>query len=178
MVAAGNGPWWLTTRGAVFSRHPDHRRQGHLRAAGGARHVDVLEVGRIALQARIDLEDDAVLVALGVDRRHLPLREGVVERRVDVGDAHAEPRRGVAIDLHVELQPARLPVARDIDDAGDLLHALEHLRRPFVELVDVRIPQRELVLRIALARADADVARGEHAHLQAIDALRACRACG
>jgi hypothetical protein len=109
--------------------------------------VDVLYVRRIALQARIDLEDDAILVALRVDGRDLPLREGVVERRVDVGDAHAETRRRVAVDLH----------------------PLEHLRCPLVELAEVGIPQRELVGRVALAGANADVARGEHAGFQAID---------
>jgi hypothetical protein len=41
----------------------------------------MIEVRGVALQLRIDLEDDLVLVALGVDSGNLPLREGLVQRR-------------------------------------------------------------------------------------------------
>ena len=97
MVTAGNWPWWLTTSGCKPRSILVTAGERHLRAVG-AGHVDAGEVGRVALVLRIDLEDDAILVALGVERRDLPLREGVVERVVDVLDAHAEPRGRDAVD--------------------------------------------------------------------------------
>ena len=106
-MTAGNGPWWLTTRGAVSSVDPITLSAAPA-AAVRARHVHVLEIGRVALQSRVDLEDDSVLVARGVDGGDLPLREGVVERVVDGIDAHPEPCGGVAIDLDVELESAGL----------------------------------------------------------------------
>ena len=80
---------------------------------------------------------------------------------------HPEPRGGVAIDLDVELESAGLAVVRYVDKPGNVLHALQDLRRPLEELVDVGVPQRELVLRVALPRTDADIARGDEAHIDA-----------
>ena len=67
-------------------------------------------------------------------RRDLPLRERIVERVVDVLDAHAEPRGRGAVDDHVGLQAARLPVGGDVDDARHGLELVEHARRPVEQL--------------------------------------------
>ena len=119
---------------------------------------------------RIDLEDHAILVALRVDRRHLALRIGVGERRIDVLDAHAEARGGRPVDLDVELEAALLAVGRDVHHARHVLHVLDRTRHPFQQLVEVGAPQRELVLRAAPAAADAHVLRRKHPHLDARDA--------
>ena len=67
-----------------------HARQRHLCAAAcPARRCAPGRSGRAGI-ARLDLEHDAVLIALGVDRRDLPLRKGVPERRLDVLHPHAE----------------------------------------------------------------------------------------
>ena len=66
-----------------------HGRQRHLRVVG-AGDEDALEVGRIGLEFRIDLQHHHVLVALGIDDRDLPLRERIVQGVVDVLDADAE----------------------------------------------------------------------------------------
>ncbi len=110
-----------------------------------------------------------------VDGGNLPLRECVVERVVDILDAHAKPRRHVAVDHDIGLQSALFAVGGDVDNARQLPHALEHLRHPGLQLVDVGAPQRELILRIALPAADAQILRRhqEHAHARDIAQLGA-----
>ena len=74
MVTAGNWPWWLTTSGAM----PRSKRatvDSGICVPPLPADVDVRQVVRIALVLRIDLQDHAVLVALGVDGRDLALRD-------------------------------------------------------------------------------------------------------
>ena len=96
MVAAGNCPWWLIDQRLQAALDPGHRGERHLHAVR-AGDVDAGEIGRVALVLRIDLEDHAILVALGVERRDLPLRERIVERGLDVlhcARRAAPPRAG------------------------------------------------------------------------------------
>ncbi len=74
-------------------------------------HEHLAERLRADLEARRDLEDDAVLIGLRVDRRDQPLAERVVERVVDGRHADAEPAGGVAVDVEEGLQ-ARGPAGR------------------------------------------------------------------
>ena len=104
----------------------DHdRRRGDVAVDQGAeRHllrgrriqIDIVERLRAALEARIDLEDDVVLIERGVDRRDDALAEGVAERVVDRRRQDAEARRGIAIDRGVEERSGILLVRRDIGD--------------------------------------------------------------
>ena len=103
----------------------------------GARHEDALQIGRIALEFRIDLQHDHVLVALGIDDRNLPLRERVVQGVIDVLDADAERRGGVAVDRQRELQPGGIAVGGNVGNALDRLHALGDDGGPFLEQIDV-----------------------------------------
>ena len=146
---------------ALEARHVGQR---NLRAAAAA-DEDVRQVVRVALVLRIDLEDDAILVALGIDRRHLPLRVRIGERGVDVLDAHAEPRGRLPVDRDVELEAALLAIGRHVDHARHGLHAVDRARHPFQQFVEIGAPQRELVLRAAPAAADAHVLRREHPHV-------------
>ena len=63
-----------------------------------------------ALQRRIGLQDHAVLVRLGEDRRDDALAERVVERVVDGRRRDAEARGGVAVDLDEDRQALRRDV--------------------------------------------------------------------
>ena len=105
-----------------------------------------------------------------VDGRDLPLRKRVVERVVDILDVDAEPRRRQAVDHDVGLQAALFAIGGDVGHAGDLLHAGQHLRHPALQVVDVGAPQRELILRVALPAADAQVLRRHHEDADAGDA--------
>lgn len=103
------------------------RRQRHLGPVGGG-GVEPLERGRVGREARLDLVDDAVLVAPGVDDGDLALGEGAVERGADIFDADAEAGRRLAVDGHVDLEPGLLAVGADVDDAGHRAQPLQHLR--------------------------------------------------
>ena len=147
----------------------DDAVERHLHAVA-SRHEDAVEVGRVALIARVDLQDDAILVALRVDGRNLPLREGVVERVVDVLDVDAEPRRGLPVDLDGGLQAALLAIGRYVGEPRDLAQALDHLGHPVIEHVEFGAPERELVLRSALPRAGANILRREERNIETFDA--------
>jgi hypothetical protein len=67
-----------------------HGGEGNLGVAG-AGDVDAGQIGGVALVARIDFENDAILVALGIERRHLALSVRIVEHIGDVLHTHAEP---------------------------------------------------------------------------------------
>src|ERR1700716_553429 len=97
--------------------------QRQLRAVGGG-DEDMFEVGRIALEFRIDLQHHHVLVALGIDDRDLPLRERVVQGVVDVLDTNAEAGGGLAVDHQRQLQAPGVVVAGNVGDALHGLHAL------------------------------------------------------
>ena len=60
------------------------------------------------------LEDHAVLVGLGEDRRDDALAEGAVERVVDRAGADRQPRRGVAVDVDIGREALRAGVADDV----------------------------------------------------------------
>ena len=92
------------------ARRMHHGRQRHLRVVG-AGDIDAIEIGRVDLEFRVDLQHDLVLVTLGVDHRDLSLRERVIQRVVDVLDLDAEHRRLLAVDVQRELQPVWIAVA-------------------------------------------------------------------
>ena len=73
-------------------------------------HVQMAQRVGGELPGRIDLQDDAVLVELGVQRGDLALAEGVVQRVVNGLYGHAQARGGVAVDLQGGLGRRRLAV--------------------------------------------------------------------
>ena len=111
----------------------------------------------IALIFGIHFHHDVVLIEAGVHGRDLALAEGVVERVVDVVHGEAQARGGIAVDDEVRFQAMVLLVGGSIAQLGHRLHLVEQLRRPFVQIVQVVILQRVLVLRVAGASADVDV---------------------
>ena len=94
-------------RDRTFEVRDVRERHLHTTAAG---NVDVRQVVRVALILRIDLEDDAILVALGIDRGNLALRIRVGERGVDILHADAIARGSRAVDRDIELKAALLAV--------------------------------------------------------------------
>ena len=135
----------------------------------GAAHVDAAEVGRITLILGPDFENDAILVALGIERRDLPLGVSIVERIGDVLHAHAQPRGGGPVDRNADLQAALLAIGRNIDQARQRLDFRQNAGRPTYQLVVVGIPQRELVGGVALSAADPHILHREEEHAQPRD---------
>ena len=145
-----------------------HGTERHLGVVGAA-DIDAAKVGRIALILRIDFEHDAILVALGVERRDLALRERVVERIGDVLHAHPEPRGRNSVDRDIDLQAALFAVGRDIDQPGQCLDFRQDAGRPEHQFVVIGIPQRELVGGIALAASDPHILHREEKYPQPRD---------
>ena len=71
----------------------------------------------------------------------------------------AQPRRGVAIDDHGGLQALVLLVGVDVAQFGQRAQLLQQKRGPVVQVAQVLALQRVLILRLALAAADAEVLR-------------------
>ena len=135
------------------------------RLAGGrgrGRQVDRIERFHRARHRRIDVEDDAVLVALGEDGRDDALAVGVVERVVDDGGSDAEARGVGAVEIDDHRAAVRLQIARHIDDRGNLLQALQHLRRPGLQRRQILVLEGELILGRADGGVDGQVLHRLH----------------
>ena len=88
---------------------------------------------------------------------------------------NAEARCLIAIDADGKLRRVVLQVARGVGELGQGLKLGENLRRPVIELGEIGVLQRVLILAAADAAADGDVLRGlEHeAHALDLGELRA-----
>ena len=87
------------------------RRAGR---GAGAGDVELRQRAGVLLVARLRLQDDAILVGLAVDRRDLPLAEGVVERVGDALHRDAEPPGLLAVDVDLHAQAAFLRLGGDL----------------------------------------------------------------
>ncbi len=132
-------------------------RQRHLRAALGADVHLVQGVGRLPVLGR-GLHHDVILVARRVDRRHLPLGEGVVQRRVDLPSASRRdaPRRRDRSPREVD-SPLFCWSVLTSTSSGSSRERLADARLPGREVGEVVGLDRVLVRSVALPAADADV---------------------
>ena len=154
-VTAGNWLWWVSESAVIEGDLGDDAHR-HL-VAGGRADEELLDGVRVGGEIRLHLQDDVVLPVLVEVGRHLPLAEGVVERVVDVLGEDAQPRGGVAVDLHVHLQAGDLEIGGDVLELGQLLQHLDHLGRPGAQLVHVGVLEGVLVLRPRRPTAGAEV---------------------
>ena len=86
--------------------------------------------GRILLILRLHFQNHVELIGLRVNRRYLPLAEGIVERIVNILRRDAEPAGRVAIDIDEKPQAVVLLVARHVAQFRNLLHAVHEQREP------------------------------------------------
>ena len=119
-----------------------------------------------------------ILVQLGVHGVDLALAEGVVEGVVEGGRRDAQPRGGDAVDHQGDGARAGLLIGGDIFEFRQLLQLVDELVGPLVQLVDVRIFERVLILRAAHAVVDGDVLHRLHVQLDARHLLPDCSAAG
>src|SRR6266481_4047280 len=128
--------------------HRGECAQRHWLAAARS-HINFVEqIGRFA-EVRFHFENDAELVELREDDRHLPLAKSVVERVVDRLGEHIEARRFLTINIDIELQAVHLLIACHVIELRQLPKLLHELRRPLCELSRVRVLQNVLELRSA-----------------------------
>ncbi len=103
--------------------------------------------------------------------RHLALAERVIERVVDQLRLDAVARGGVAVDLQLQRGALGLLVGGDVAQFGQRLHLRQDLWRPFVQLGQIGVLQRELELRPRRPAAEPHVLRGLHEQPGAFDLL-------
>ena len=123
------------------------RRQRHLLVRDRRRDVELVEDRRILLHLRRRFENHVVAVELREVLRDLALADRVVQRRVDQRRRDPEARRARAVDRQRRGTGRVLLVGRDVGDLLQLPEAVEHPWGPRIELVEVRVGQRVLVLR-------------------------------
>ena len=114
------------------------------------------------LQARIGLENDAVLVGIGEDGRDDALAVGIVERVVYRGRRDAEARGLVAVDLDIDREALRGNVAGDVGEFRQRAELVDQLGRPFGQLRRIGVLQDELVLRLGDGAFDGQVLHRLH----------------
>ena len=116
-----------------------------------------LKTARTLPVARRDLHHHVILVEGVVDRRYRPLTEGVVQRVVDLIHRQSQPRRCIAVDRDIRLEPPLLLIGTDVCERRVALHRGQKLRPPFVDLGGIVAEDRVLIFCIARPAADANV---------------------
>ncbi len=135
-------------------------RGRRLRAADRAARradVDVAQGIRVLPKLGRDLHHHVVLVERIIDRRHLALTERVIKRVVDLRRADAQPRRRVAVDLQLDVEPLRLLIRIDVLKLGSVLERRRNFGDPGVYVCKRVGLDCVLVLGIALTPAGANV---------------------
>ncbi len=108
----------------------------------------------------IHLHHHEVLIQPGVHGGDFALAEGVVKHLVDGRGGDAQPRGGIAVDHQVGRQALVLLVGGDVAQLRHASRARLQLRRPGVQLIQVLVRERVLVLRGAAAAADLNILVG------------------
>ena len=153
----------------------DEGRQRHLLARQRRGDVELVEQRRVLLQLRRHFQHHVIAVGLGEVLRDLALADRVVQRRVDQCRRNAEARRPCAVDRQRRRRGRILLVRRHVGQFRHAAQALEQARGPGVELVEVGVGHRVLVLRARQPAADVDVLRRLHEQIDALQ-LRHLRA--
>ena len=144
-------------------------RQRHLIARGRRLHIDLVQRVEAALQFRQHFEDHVIAVELRKILRHLALAERIIQRVVDQLRLDAVARGGVAVDLQLQRGAVGLLVGGDVAQLRQGLHLGQDLWRPFVQLGQIGVLQRELELGARRPAAEPHVLRRLHEQPRALD---------
>ncbi len=128
----------------------------------GRFHIECTERPSIPLQPRIHLENDVILIELGVDRRNLPLSESIVERIVHCLHGDAQASGSVAMDRQHRLLAADLLVTGDVAQGCMAAQGSQEPGSPDDELIQVGVLQRDLILGTAGSGIDIELLRSLH----------------
>src|SRR5437660_12666932 len=78
--------------------------------AGARAHEHFRQIVRTLLEEGVELQNDGVIVAGGVNRGDLPRSERVVERRANLFRCEAEGRRLLTVDVQAGLRALDLQI--------------------------------------------------------------------
>src|SRR5579862_1640511 len=146
--------------GHVLGIEFDERRERDLLIGDRRLDVELVQRVRVRLQPGRDLENHVVGVQLREVLRHLALPEGVVERLVDDRRLNPEARGLVAVDRQRQHRAVGLLIGCDVLQLRQRLQLRQQFRRPLVQLVEIGILQRVLILRARCSAADIEILRG------------------
>ena len=110
--------------------------------------------------ALLRLQNHAVLVGLGKNRRHNALAKGAVERVVNAAGADAQARCGVAIHIDISRQTLATRIAGGVAHFGDVMQFRHQLLRPRVYIVGVDAANGQTVLGGTALRINGQILRG------------------
>ncbi len=119
--------------------------------------IDVIQRCGILPELRRDLHHHVILIQRRVHGGDLRLPERFVQSVVNHLRRDAQARRGIAIVNQRSLQSAVLLIGVDVGENAQLAHFGEQTRAPSHQIVNVVALNRVLILRVALAAADAQV---------------------
>ena len=138
-----------------------HARRGHRakwnKTAGGRLDVNLVEVTDRVAKLRGNLQHDPVLVKLGENHGNLPLTKGIVESVVYCFDGNVQPRGPRPINLHMQLEPAHLLIARHISELRKRSQLVDEPWSPLSEFGVAGILEDVLILRAARPSIDLEV---------------------
>ena len=135
---------------------PRECRQRH-DPAGGRGDPHIVQTVGAPGDARVELDDDGIAVAGGVDGRGLPAAEAGVEGRAELLGGDPERACLVPVDHDPRLQGGVLEVTGDVGEGLVAAHPVGEPRRPIVKLVAVDPLDHELVLALARPAAEAEI---------------------
>ena len=127
--------------------------------AGTARalNIDCFELVGVLLKLGKRLQNDVVLIRLRIESADLPLSERVIKGRVDLVRRNVQPGRSGAIHVEMHADAIVLLIGGDVGHLRQLTQLRHHFCRPQIQLRDVGVLERVLVLRPADAIVDREV---------------------
>src|ERR1700732_5345583 len=131
----------------------------HLRS-GGRPHKKLLDIVSTVAEGGIHFHDDVILVQLGIDRRYLPLTEGVIQSVVDCSRCDSQPGGCIPVDDEGGLEAPRLLIGVHVAQAGHLAEPGFHARSPLLQIAQIFALEGILILRIGKSAAHRDVLIG------------------
>ena len=126
----------------------------------------------IQLKLRLTLENNVVLIYLGVHRVNLPLAKGIVQSVIDGRRRDAQPRGGNPVNHQRYRKPSGLLIGGDIFQFRQLLQAADEAVGPVIQFIRIGVFERVLVLRAAHAIIHRNVLHWLHEQFYALNLVQ------
>ena len=129
----------------------------------------MVQVVGIELKLRLTLENNMVLVHLGIHRANLPLTEGVIQGVIDGRRGDAKSRSRDPIDRKRYRKPSSLLIGGDIFQFRQLLQPNNETVGPVIQFIGIGVFERVLVLRAAHPIVHRNVLHRLHEQLDSLN---------
>ena len=126
----------------------------------------------VELKLRLTLENNVVLIHLGIHRVNLPLTESVIESVVNGRRRDPKSRGRNPVNYQRHSQSPRLLIGGDIFQFRQLLQPADEAVGPVIQFIRVRIFERVLVLRAAHAIVHRNILHRLHEQLYTLNLVQ------